>query len=102
MRSVRQVQDNIRLTLTVSLLLMAPGSLAQDKLDMQGTQVIGNRELPNMLYIIPWKSIKPVQLTPPPIESVMDEPLQALDREQFQHRILYYNSFYPHSQANSQ
>jgi len=98
MCSVKQVKDITRLTLTVSLLLMAPGSSAQDKLDMQGTQVIGNRELPNMLYIIPWKSINPVQLTPPPIESVMDEPFQSLNRSQFQRRLLYYHSFYPDSQ----
>lgn len=31
----------------------------QARLDMQGTSIIGDRELPNVLYIVPWKDAAP-------------------------------------------
>ncbi len=38
-----------------TLALLAGASLAQDRADLERTQVIGNRELPKVLYIVPWK-----------------------------------------------
>jgi hypothetical protein len=31
---------------------------AQEKLQMEGTEITGNKELPKVLYIVPWKSIE--------------------------------------------
>ena len=33
--------------------LTAP-ALAQDRADIDATRIIGNRELPKVLYIVPW------------------------------------------------
>lgn len=42
------------------LLLSAPIS-AQDEIELQTTIIRGNKELPKILYIVPWKEVKPVR-----------------------------------------
>ena len=34
----------------------APLSRAVDRADLDATQIIGSRELPKVLYIVPWKT----------------------------------------------
>ena len=34
----------------------APKSTAKDRLDLDSTQITGNRELPKVLYIVPWRN----------------------------------------------
>ena len=31
-------------------------SSAQDRIELEGMSIIGNKELPKMLYIVPWKN----------------------------------------------
>ena len=45
----------MRTLILVSLLLISQSSLAEDRLNMPGTEIIGNQELPKALYIVPWK-----------------------------------------------
>jgi len=45
-----------------ALLLMlifssSPDLVAQDSLQLEGTSITGNKELPMVLYILPWKSV---------------------------------------------
>ncbi len=71
-------------------LLAAAGSVwAQDRADLERTQIIGNRELPKVLYIVPWK--KPVHLTMGgrPVVSVLDDALAPVDREVLRRHISY-------------
>jgi len=64
-------------------------ALAQDRADIERTQIIGNRELPKVLYIVPWK--KPVQgdLTGRPPGGVLDEVLAPVDRDVFRRQVRY-------------
>jgi hypothetical protein len=62
---------------------------ADDKADMEHTKIIGNRELPKVLYIVPWKKPVPGELPGRPIESVLNETLAPLDREVFQRQVKY-------------
>ena len=64
---------------------------------MQGTAIIGNKELPRVLYIVPWKSAEPVELTTPPFRSVLDEPFTMIERSSFKRELNYYQSLYPQS-----
>lgn len=68
---------------------------AQQRLEMEGTAIIGNKELPKVLYIVPWKSAEAVNLNTPPYRSVLDEALQPVDRSSFRRQINYYNEMYP-------
>ena len=77
------------------MLLLSAVAPAQQRLDMEGTAIIGNKELPNVLYIVPWKSPKPVSLTAPPINSVLDEILQPVERSTFRQQVNYHNELYP-------
>ena len=62
---------------------------AQDRADIDRTQIIGNRELPKVLYIVPWKKPLPGQLSGRPVQSVLDEALAPVDREVFRRQVVY-------------
>ena len=79
------------------LLVAAAGSTgvgAQQSLQMEGTEIIGNRELPMVLYIVPWKSVQRFEIETPPITSVMDQKLVPLDRASFKRTIHYHEAIY--------
>ena len=60
-----------------------------DRADLEGSKIIGNRELPKVLYIVPWKKPGPGDLTGKPMTSVMDEALSPLDRDVFRRQVNY-------------
>jgi hypothetical protein len=62
---------------------------AQDRADIDKTQVIGNRELPKVLYIVPWKKPRPGELSGRPQVSVIDEALAPVDRDVFRRQVRY-------------
>ena len=64
-------------------------ALAQDRADLDRTQVIGNRELPKVLYIAPWKKPPPGDLAGRPLASVLDEALAPIDRDVFRRTVQY-------------
>jgi hypothetical protein len=63
---------------------------AQDRADIDRTQIIGNRELPKVLYIVPWKKPLPGELAGRPLASVLDEALAPLDRDVFRRQVNYH------------
>ena len=60
---------------------------AQDRADIDRTQIIGNRELPKVLYIVPWKKPMPGDLSGRPLVSVLDEALAPVDRDVFRRQV---------------
>jgi hypothetical protein len=62
---------------------------AQDRADIDPTQIIGNRELPKVLYIMPWKKPLPIELSGRPQVSVLDEALAPVDRDVFRRQVQY-------------
>lgn len=77
------------LVLTVSTTLIAAPVFAQDRADIDRTQIIGNRELPKVLYIVPWKKPIPGELSSRPVVSVVDEALAPIDRDVFRRHMQY-------------
>lgn len=69
--------------------LCANLSHAQDRADIDKTKIIGNRELPKVLYIVPWKKPIPGDLAGRPLVSVLDEALSPIDRDVFQRQVNY-------------
>ena len=84
---------NIRCRTAVPVLFAAltaaSAAHAQDRADIDRTQIIGNRELPKVLYIVPWKKPLPGQLSGRPVHSVLDEALAPVDREVFKRQADY-------------
>jgi hypothetical protein len=74
--------------LALTVLCAAP-AFAQDRADIDRTQIIGNRELPKVLYIVPWKKPLPADLSGRPVVSVLDEALAAVDRDVFRRQVRY-------------
>lgn len=64
---------------------------AADRADLEGTRVIGNRELPKVLYIVPWKKLLPEEAAGPPASSVLDEALSPVDRDVFRREVDYFH-----------
>ena len=54
-----------------------------DNLDLEGTTVIGNRELPKALHIVPWKAADSGDLAGRPLNSLVDQTLEPVDRDVF-------------------
>jgi hypothetical protein len=70
-------------------LLAASAAWSQDRADIDRTQVIGNRELPKVLYIVPWKKPPPGELSGKPVNSVLDDLLSPVDRDVFRRHMNY-------------
>ena len=68
-------------------------SHAEDRIHLKGTSIIGNKELPKMLYIVPWKNAELPDMNAPPIESLIDEALSPVDRDSFKRKIRYYEIY---------
>jgi len=77
----------------------AAGAAAQDRADIERTQIIGNRELPKVLYIVPWKKPMPGDLSGRPLVSVMDEALAPVDRDVFRRQVRYDGQLRPTAAA---
>lgn len=64
---------------------------ATDTLDLGRTEVTGNQELPKVLYIVPWQKSDPGSLLGRPVNTLLDEVLAPLDREEFIRQVDYYS-----------
>jgi len=81
--------------LCIALLSLAAQVRAADRADLEGTQILGNRELPKVLYIVPWKQPLPTELVGRPASSVLDEALSPVDREVFERQVHYHSLMQP-------
>jgi hypothetical protein len=68
---------------------------AQDRADIDRSQIVGNRELPKVLYIVPWKKPLPGELSGRPVNSVLDEALASIDRDVFRRQLRYDQQLQP-------
>lgn len=64
--------------------------LAADQADLEGTRIIGSRELPKVLVIVPWKPPLPGDLAGRPVASLLDEALAPVDRDVFRREVDYH------------
>jgi hypothetical protein len=70
-----------------------------DRLQLDATEITGNRELPKVLYIVPWKHSDLGDVVGKPVNSLVDEVLQPLDRDVFQRENRYYDALSPAANA---
>jgi hypothetical protein len=84
--------------LALAAAIAAP-AFAQDRADIDRTQIIGNRELPKVLYIVPWKKPLPGDLSGRPMVSVLDEALAPVDRDVFRRQVHYDGLVQPRAPA---
>lgn len=63
---------------------------AEDRADLEGTQILGSRELPKVLVIVPWKPPLAGDLVGRPAASLLDEALAPVDRDVFRRQVGYH------------
>jgi hypothetical protein len=69
----------------------APPS-TMDHLELDPTAITGNRELPKVMVIVPWKKADLGDLTGRPANSLLDEVLEPVDREVFRRELRYFEA----------
>lgn len=77
---------------TISLLLlccMAMPAGAETTLELEETEITGARELPKVLYIVPWKKTRPGS-SPLPMRSLVNEALSPIDVDVFKRQVRYH------------
>ncbi|WP_444897817.1 hypothetical protein ACJJI5_15900 [Microbulbifer sp. EKSA008] len=57
--------------------------------ELSGISIIGNKEAPKSLYIVPWKSSE-VGVESDLVSSLMDDKLKPLDKEVFMRELEFY------------
>jgi len=73
----------------------APRGNARDRIELDTTQITGNRELPRVLYVVPWKRSDLGDLAGRPTNSLLDEVLAPVDRDVFKRQNHYYEALKP-------
>ena len=71
------------------------GNRARDRLELETTQITGNRELPRVMYVVPWKKSDLGDPGGKPANSLLDEVLAPVDRDVFQRQNRYYDALKP-------
>jgi len=67
------------------------GSRVMDSMELGRTEITGNQELPKVLYIVPWQKSDPGDLMGRPVNTLLDEVLAPIDREEFVREVEFYN-----------
>ena len=70
------------------------GSRVMDNMQLSRTEITGNQELPKVLYIVPWQKSDPGDLMGKPVNTLMDEVLAPIDREEFLRQVNYYGDLH--------
>lgn len=75
------------------------GGQVMDRIELGRTEITGNSELPTVLYIVPWQKSDPGDLMGKPVNTLMDEVLAPLDREEFMREVGFYDDLYGETDA---
>ena len=67
-----------------------PGAV--DRLELNTATVTGDREQPKVMYIVPWKSSDIGDLSGKPMNSLLDEALAPVDRDEFKREVVYFDA----------
>jgi len=70
------------------------GGQVMDRIELGRTEITGNSELPTVLYIVPWQKSDPGDLMGRPVNTLLDEVLAPIDREEFIRQVDYYGDLY--------
>jgi hypothetical protein len=76
--------------ITCAVLFMSLRVMAEDEVkELSGISIIGNKEAPKSLYIVPWKNSE-VGVETSLTSSLMDESSRLIDKEVFMRELEFY------------
>jgi hypothetical protein len=76
------------------------GATAADRLNLNTATVTGDREQPKVMYVVPWKSSNIGDLSGKPMNSLLDEALAPVDRDEFKREVAYYDAINANTPQN--
>jgi len=76
-----------------------PQPVVRDRVELENTQITGNRELPRVMYVVPWKKPDLGEFAGRPPKSLLDEVLAPVDRDVFQRQNRYFGALQPDAPA---
>lgn len=78
--------------LLMALLLISSHLVAEERLDLDGTSIIGSNELPQVLIIVPWKKTGMGKIHMPAEMNLVQKMLEPVDRTIFHREINYFHA----------
>ncbi|MBL3529038.1 MAG: hypothetical protein JMN27_15455 [gamma proteobacterium endosymbiont of Lamellibrachia anaximandri] len=85
-------RDVFRWVLLLAALLNPWAAQAEQRMELDGTAVVGSRESPQVLYLVPWRKSGPGDaLGMPPLESG-DDLRVPLERAVFRRQLDYFSA----------
>ena len=66
-----------------------------DRMELERTTIKGSQELPRVMYVVPWKRADLGDLTGKPPNSLLDEILGPVDRDEFRREVAYHAAIDP-------
>jgi len=77
--------------LVITLFLLNSSFItAEEVVDIEGSTIIGNRELPKVMYIVPWKKSQLPDMESLPIDRLVDDALAPIDRKEFKQQVNFH------------
>lgn len=73
------------------LVSLGIGAEQDEARTLSGISVVGNKEAPKSLYIVPWKSSE-IGIETSLTSGLMDESLRPVDKEVFQRQLDFYDA----------
>ncbi len=65
---------------------------AADRVDLSTATVTGSQEQPKVMYVVPWKRSDIGDDSGKPMNSLLDEALAPVDRDEFKREVVYYDA----------
>ncbi|WP_455198887.1 hypothetical protein [Kaarinaea lacus] len=81
---------SVALSALVITLSTGLSAWAESKLELEEAEITGARELPKVLYIVPWKKTQPGEHALP-MRSLIDEAISPIDVDVFKRQVRYYD-----------
>ena len=79
-----------------------PPAATMDRLELDPTSIIGNKELPRVMVIVPWKRSDIGDLTGRPANTLLNEVLTPVDRDVFRRELRYFDAVQPAEPAEAE
>jgi len=62
------------------VLIIETQAAEEEPLKLQGLSIVGDKELPKVLYIVPWKTHKATKITAPSYKSSLDDDFNFINK----------------------
>ena len=82
------------LGILVGVFWLFSSAQAEDRLELDSLSIKGSRELPKVLYIVPWKSARLGAFDASAGSSTFDTEMEALDRDVFRRQVEYFGMLF--------